>query len=164
MGTERCLYERGKFDGDGQACLLPPSVVVGAGVAVQTPTIDMQGYDRACFHILGGATGTALSTLDAEVLQCTEPDDAGGDAKPLAGLRGPKAIKQVEAGDDYMDRNDKWLIEVRAEEMDVNNGFRYLLVEYEVLDQDMWMLAIESERSKAGYEAVTHTYITEIVD
>jgi len=168
--VENSLIERDRHDGDAVACLVAPQTV--AAGTFTTPTIFMGGrvaaprgggYDRALFYIQGGAANDATATLDAVVHQCTQAADAGADAKVLAGLYGSKAITQVTSGAGFATLNQKWLIEVSAEEMDLDNGFCYLLISYTVSAADTWLLAIGAQRSGAAYEPVARTNITQAI-
>ena len=159
--VEDSLIERDRHDGDAVACVLEPQTLA-AGTAT-TPTICMRGYDRVLFIIQGGAANDANATLDAVVHQCTQAADAGADAKVLAGLYGSKAITQVTAGAGFATLNQKWLIEVSTEEMDVDANYDYLLVSYTVSTADTWLLAIDTERSGADYEPVATTNITQAI-
>ena len=161
MGAERSLVERDRHDGDAVACLLEPQVVA-AGTST-TPTVSMRGYDRCLFSILGGAANDGTATLDIVVHQCTQAADAGADAKVLAGLYGSKAITQVTSGTDFATLNQKWLIEVSTEEMDVDANFDFLLLSITVSTADTWTLAVEAQRSGADYEPVAVTNITEVI-
>ena len=113
--------------------------------------------------MLGGGANDATATLDVVVHQCTTANDTGTDEKVLAGLYGTKAITQVTSGSGYATLNQKWLIEVRAEEMDVDAGFRYLLLSYAISGGDTWLLAIEAVRSWYSYEPVAQTNATEVI-
>jgi len=168
--VEDSLIERDRHDGDTVACLLPPTTI--AAGAYTTSTIFMGGrvaaprgggYDRAMFCILGGAANDATATLDAVVHQCTQANDGGADAKVLAGLYGSKAITQVTSGAGFATLNQKWLIEVSTEEMDLDNGFSYLLLSYTVSAGDTWLLAIEAQQSGSAYEPVATTNITQAI-
>jgi hypothetical protein len=168
--VEDSLIERDRHDGDAVACLIEPQTLT-AGVTT-TPTIFMGGrvaaprgggYDRALFCILGGAANDAAATLDVVVHQCTQANDGGADAKVLAGLYGSKAITQVTAGTGYAALNQKWLIEVSTEEMDLDAYFCYLLLSITVSTADTWLLAVEAQRSGAAYEAVATTNITQAI-
>lgn len=161
MGTERYIYERDRHDGDAVACLLAP--VVHAAGTFTTPTIYMRGFDRVLFSVLGGAVDLDTATLDIVVRQCTQANNAGADAKVLAGIYGTKAIAQVTSGTDYASLNQKWLLEIKTEEMDVDNGFDYLLLSITISAGRTWALAVEAIRSVASYEPVAHTNITEVV-
>ena len=169
--VEDSLIERDRHDGDAVACLVAPGPAIAAGTYT-TPTIFMGGrvaaprgggYDRALFSILGGPANDAGATLDVVVHQCTQAADAGADAKVLAGLYGSKAITQVTAGAGFATLNQKWLIEVSAEEMDVDGGYCYLLLSYTISAGDTWYLAVEAQRSGAAYEAVATTHITQAI-
>lgn len=161
MGAERKIYERDRHDGDAVACSLAPQIVA-AGVT-NTPTVTMQGYDQVLWCLLGGAANDAAATLDAVVMQCTQAADAGGDAKVLAGLLGSKAITQVAGGASFESLNQKWLLHVRTEEMDVDGGFNFLFLRITISAQDTWYLACEAVRSSASYEPVATTNITQVV-
>jgi len=113
---------------------------------------------------LGGAANDATATLDCVVHQCTQAADAGGDAKIMAGKRATKAIAQVTAGAGFATLNDVWLLEVRAEEMDVNNAFGFLLLSITVSAGDTWLLGAVALRDVRGYEPVPTTNVTEVVD
>jgi len=159
--SERKIYERDRHDGDAVACLEEPQIFV-AGVHT-TPTICMSGYDQALFCVLGGAANDANATLDVVVHQCTQANDAGADAKVLAGVLGSKAITQVAGGASFATLNQKWLLHVRTEEMDVDNLFNYLLLSFTISAGDTWYLAIEAVRSTASWEPVATTNITQVV-
>jgi hypothetical protein len=185
MGTERKLTERSRYTADFDTvqtgpltplayagpCLLPPQVVA-AGGPYYTTTIDMQGYEKALFCILGGAGGDRDVTLAVEVLQATAAQGVGNTiatgAKALAGLGGAKVISDSGTGNYsyggwyYYNMNRKWLIEVDVEEMDVDAGFRYLQVAFTVAG-GTWLLAMEAERSLAGWEACAQTNADQVV-
>lgn len=159
MGSERKIYERDRHDGDAVACLLAP--VNHAAGTFTTPTVNMQGFDQVLFCILGGVANDAAATLDVVIHQCTQANDGGGDAKVLAGRLGSKAITQVTAGAGFSLRNNKWLLHIRTEEMDVDAGFDFLLASITISAGDTWYLAVEAVRSTASYEPVALTNITE---
>jgi len=183
VGTERKMTERDRYtadydtvETDGPApeagpCLLPPINLVAG--TYYTPTVDMQGYEKCLFDILGGAALDAGSTLAITVLQSTTPVATytqAASAKVLAGLAGSKFIADDGSGGDYSysgyyfyKMNRKWLIEVDVEEMDVDNLFRYLQLEIIVSSGDEWMLAIEAIRSVASYEPCPQTYADQVV-
>ena len=157
--VEDSLIERDRHDGDAVACLLrPQALAVGT---TNTPTVSMRGYDRVLFSILGGAETDGTGTLNAVVQQCNTA--AGGGAKVLAGLYGSKAITQVTAGTNYAGLNQKWLIEVSTEEMDVDNRFDWLRLAITVAVAGTWMIAVEAQRSGADYEPVAVTNITQVI-
>lgn len=157
-----CLYEILQVCGDTVACLIPPQTKA-AGTTVTT-TIDMSGYGRALFVVLGGAANDAAAQLTLSVLQCTTANDVGGDAKALAGKRLAKAIATVTSGAGFATLNQLWLIEVRAEEMDVNNGFAFLELQTIVSIGDTWLLAAVALRESAAYEPVDNALVTTIED
>jgi hypothetical protein len=182
MGTERQMTERDRYTSDydtieqgGRAgpCLLPPTVV--AGGTWYTTAVDMQGYEKVVFDICGGvAIGGPDTTLAIRVLQSATPQPLNAiavGAKVLAGIHGSKFISDSILGDYsyvgyygyYYGMNRKWLIEVDVEEMDVDNMFRYLQLEYIVSAQDTWLLSIEAIRSLASYEACPQTGADEVV-
>ena len=184
MGVERKMTERDRYTADYDGveapgappaagpCLLPP-INLPAGT-LYTPTVDMQGYEKCLFDILGGAANVQDATLAIRVLQSTTPALVPGaaataSAKVLAGIAGSKFIGDSAFGDYsyagyyYYKMNRKWLIEVDVEEMDVDNRFRYLQLEITVSVGDEWMLAIEAIRSLASYEPCPQTYADEVV-
>ena len=161
MGAERKIYERDRHDGDAVACLLAPQNLAAPGV--DTPTVYMRGFDQVLFCVLGGVANDAQATLDLQVRQCTQANDAGGDSKVLAGLLGNKAITQMTADAAFSVLNDKWLLHIRTEEMDVDAGFDYLELRITISAQDTWYLAVEAVRSTASYEPVATTNITQVV-
>lgn len=158
---ERHLFERDRHDGDLVACILEPQTLT-AGVTT-TATVNMQGFDRCLFEVLGGAANASPTTLDIVVHQCTQAADAGADAKVLAGNYGTKAITQVTAGAGFATLNDLWLLEVKTEEMDVDGGFEFLLLSITVSAADTWVLGVKAMRAIASYEPVAVTNVTEVV-
>ena len=167
--VEVSLIERDRHDGDAVACLIPPQLIVAG--TVTTPTIFMGGrvaaprgggYDRALFSILGGAASANNATLTITVYQHTAAAVQGVavpvGSKVLAGLYGTKVIGPVTSGGSFATLNQKWLIEVSTEEMDVDNRFSYLLLEI-VVGVANWNLAVEAQRSGAAYEPVARTNI-----
>jgi hypothetical protein len=186
MGTERLLTERSRYTGDTDnietakslatycgPCLLAPQTVA-AGGPYYTCTIDMRGYEKALFCILGGAAGDRDATLVVEVLQATAPAvvagtiATGGKSITGTGHATGKYISESPLGNYsyggwyYYNANRKWLIEVDVEEMDVDNGFRYLQVTYTVAG-GTWLLAMEAERSLASYEPCAQTYADQVI-
>ena len=179
MGTERKMTERDRYTSDydtidaGGAtgpCLLPPTNV-GAGT-YWTPCIDMKGYEKAVFDVLGGAANDVSAALEVEIYQSAVGSATAAqaaDAKVLAGLAGPKLITDSGMGNYsysgfyYYSMNRKWLLEVDVEEMDVDNLFRYLQVRYVVLQGRTWLLAIQSIRSLASYEACPQTNADQVI-
>lgn len=160
MGTERQMIERDRHDADDKACLLEPQPVTAG--TLNTDTIYARGFEKVLFCILGGAASGADGTLDIVVHQCTAVNNGNTDAKHLAGLYGSKAITHITSGAYYATLNQKWLIEVDVEEMDVDAHFDYLFLEIITTNRD-WLLAVEAVRSVASYEPVAQTYITEVV-
>lgn len=179
--TERKIYERDRHDADGHSCLLRPQGVTGG--TWYTTTVDMEGFDRAMICVLGGAVERTTPdgvpnncTLAVRVGQCsgpninpTPPVAAAAGFKNLAGLAGAKLISDSGmgnysySGSYYYGLDRKWLLHVKAEEMDVDAGFRFLQVEYIVSANCTWYLAMEAIRSTAGYEPVATTNITQVV-
>ena len=189
MGTERRLTERSRYTGDyddtpaaqfaglnvGPCLLAPQQVAVGG--PYYTATVDMRGYEKALFCILGGAAEMTDAGLWVEVLQCTGPsgvETAGLGAKSIID---PVTLLGKVLQDDatvaggyygsysgyyYYGANRKWLIEVDVEEMDVDNLFRYLQVTYQVRTH-AWLLAMEAERSLASYEPCPQTFVDEVI-
>ena len=161
MAAEGSLIERDRHDGDAVACVVAPQILA-AGVTT-TDTVSMRGYERCLWCILGGGANDAAATLDVVVQQCTQANDAGTDDKALAGLYGTKAITQVTSGTGYATLNQKWLIEVATEEMDVDACFDFLLLEITVSADDTWYVAVEAQRSGADFQPVAVTNITEAI-
>jgi hypothetical protein len=185
MGTERKLTERSRYTADADTietgpltplaycgpCLLAPQTVA-AGGPYYTCTIDMKGYEKALFCILGGAAGDRDATLTLDILQATAAQTVGNTiatgAKVLAGLAGTKQISDAAGGNYsyggwyYYNANRKWLLEVDVEEMDVDAGFRYLQVRFTVAG-GTWLLAMEAERSLASYEPCPQTNADQVV-
>ena len=155
--VEVSLIERDRHDGDAVACLVAPQTL--AAGATSTPTISMRGYDRALFSILGGAANDGTATLTMLVQQC-DAAAASGTNKVLAGLYGTKSIGPITSGAGFATLNQKWLIEVSAEEMDVDAGFDWLRLVVTVSTADTWLVAVEAQRSGADYEPVSRTNIT----
>lgn len=82
----------------------------------ETAWIDMGNFDQIQALILAGDLGTN-ATLDAKLEQATTD---GGTAKDVTG----KAITQLtQAG---TDSNKQAVINCRADELDVANGYRYV--------------------------------------
>lgn len=89
-----------------------------AASTVATGWISMAKWDRLLAVVQAGDLGTN-ATLDAKLRQAT--DGAGTGAKDITG----KAITQMtQAGTDKS--NKQALINLRAEELDVNNGFTHV--------------------------------------
>jgi len=179
------MTERDRYTGDydtveapGAApgvgpCLLPPTALaVGTHYTV---TVDMRGYEKCLFDILGGVADMEDCSLAIRVLQCTGASNTmaiAAGAKALAGIAGSKYIDDSPLGDYsysgyyYYKMNRKWLIEVDVEEMDVDNLFRYLQLEIIVGTQGTcseWVLAAEAIRSLASYEPCPQTYADDVV-
>lgn len=197
MGAERKMTERDRYTGDydsveapGAApgigpCILAPQLLTAAGSPYYTPTVDMGAgvagdltgvYEKCLFDILGGAADMQDTTLAIRVLQSdtAQPLQAiAVNAKVLAGAAGAKFISDSALGDYsyggyyYYKMNRKWLIEVDVEEMDVNNGFRYLQLEFTVATggggAGEWLLAAEAIRSMASHEATPQTHADQVV-
>ncbi|QEH80837.1 hypothetical protein EIK56_23000 [Sphingomonas sp. C8-2] len=88
----------------------------GAGT-VTTGWIDMQNWFRAMAVVQVGALG-ASATVDAKFVQAK--DNAGGSAKDVPGT----AITQLtKAG---TDDNKQVVINLRPEDLDFNNGYRFV--------------------------------------
>jgi len=158
-----CMYEQLRLDGDAVACILEPQTL--AAGASNSATVDMSGHRRCLFIVMGGAANDANATLTVLVQQCTQAADAGGDAKVLAGKRGTKITAlPAAAGAGFATRNDLWLLEVRAEEMDVNNAFAFLRLVFTVSAQDTWIVGAVAGRDVSAYKPVEDDNVTEIVD
>ncbi|WP_296540030.1 hypothetical protein [Rhizorhabdus sp.] len=88
-----------------------------AAGALSTGWVDMQDWFNAMAIVHAGALG-ASATLDAKIQQAT--DGSGTGAKDVTGL----AITQLtKAGSDD---NKQAIINIRQEDLDRNNGFRYV--------------------------------------
>jgi len=84
---------------------------------VLSDAIDMSKFESIMAIVMAGTLGSS-ATLDASVTQATT---AGGTYKAISG----KAITQMtQAGTDQSD--DQAIINVRAEELDVDNGYRFV--------------------------------------
>jgi len=160
MGFTTALYEALKLDGDAQACILQPQNL-GAGIT-DSAWITMAGYRNVLFIMQLGTAADAATTIDLIVEQAT--DNAGTNAGPLFGRRGTKAAATITAGAGFATYNGLVLIYVRAEEMDVNNGFNYLGIQATISAQDTWYISCVAARDVAEYLPVTTTYVTEVVD
>lgn len=107
--------------------ILPSNQAVVAGVidpdalaadTYETGWIDMRDFEAIQAIVLVGALGTN-ATVDAKLEEAT--DDQGGDAQDIDG----KEITQLtEAGTDESD--SQAIINCRSEELDVNDGYRYV--------------------------------------
>lgn len=90
----------------------------------RTPWFSMETTHKLVCHVLVGDLGN-LATFDCALLQATDANGAG--AKAIAG----KAITQLtQAGGDS---DDYCTINLRTEEMDVQNRFCYVQVRVRVL-------------------------------
>lgn len=88
--------------------------------ALTSDYLDMRQFGSAMALIMAGTLG-ASATLDAKLVQAT--DDSGTGVKDITG----KAITQMtQAGTDESDRQA--IINVRVEELDVNNGFAFVAI------------------------------------
>jgi len=154
------VYEAIRIAGDAQSCGIPPQALPAG--ATNGEWVDMSGIRRVCFVVLIGAANDAAATLDIIVEQAT--DALGTGAKPLAGVRGPKTAAQIAAGAGFATLNLLKLIEVRAEEMDVNAGFAFLSAEITVSGGDTWQVGVVPLRTVVAYSPVVLTNVTEVVD
>lgn len=160
MDTYQTLLEAARFTGDAEACLLP--VQTKAGGATDSAAIDMSGYGSVLFIVPLGAANAADTTITAEVLQS---DDGGVTSKALAGVRGAKLSATITAGAGFATYNGLILITVRAEEMDINNGYEWLECRLTVSAQDTWITGVIAARYRPNYEPVDNfTYTTDIED
>lgn len=168
MGAERALYERDRHDGDviaevGTACIFVPADHVA--VTRYSATVNMQGHDRVLFEILGGAAGATGDTIIISVQEATAEGAEG--AVAAAGSRALASGAKITtlpatAGAGFATRNDLWLIEVRSEEMDVDNLFNFLQLKV-VTTGTGWVVGAVAQRSIASYEPVATTNVTEVV-
>lgn len=189
MGTERKMTERDRYTSDHDTvethgpppgvgpCLLAPQTLTAVGSPYYTPTIDMKGYEKCLFDILGGVADDADCSLAIRVLQSTTASATlaaapTASAKALSGLAGSKRITDSALGNYsysgyyFYKMNRKWLIEVDVEEMDVDALFRYLQLEIIVGSEGTcteWVLAIEAIRSLASYEPCPQTNVDQVV-
>lgn len=91
---------------------------VTAAGTVTSGWVDMAMFDKIMAVVFAGTLG-ASATLDAKLEQAT--DSSGTAAKDISG----KAITQLtQAGTDQSD--SQAIINCRADELDVNNGFSHL--------------------------------------
>ena len=96
------------------AAINPASQGVGS---VSSGWVDMSKFEKLMAIVQAGAIG-ASATLDAKLEQATSSGGAG--VKDITG----KAITQLtKAG---TDDNKQAIVNLAAEELDVNNGFRYV--------------------------------------
>lgn len=154
------IYEAIRIAGDAQACnIQPQALAAGANIG---EWVDMSGVRRVCFAVLIGAANDAAATLDINVQQAV--DAVGTGAKALAGVRGAKIAVQVVAGAGFATRNELTLIEVRAEEMDVNNAFAFLAPVVTVSAGDTWQVGVVPLRTVLTYSPAVTFNVTEIVD
>lgn len=154
------IYEAIRMDGDLQACNVEPQTLA-AGITTGE-WVDMSGFRRALFAVLLGAANDANATIDIVIQQAT--DVLGTGAKALAGVRGAKAAATITAGAGFATRNELVLLEVRAEEMDVNNAFAFLAAIITVSGGDTWIVGVIPLRTVPAYSPVLLTNVTEVVD
>jgi hypothetical protein len=160
MDFTKALYEALKLDGDAEDVILAPQTL--AAGANDSAWISMAGFRSVLFIVQLGALNDAAATVDIVIEQAT--DNAGTGAKALAGRRGAKAATQIVAGAGFATGNRLVLLYVRAEEMDVNNGFAFLNCEVTVSAGDTCLAAVVAARGVAEYKPVTDTNVEEIVD
>lgn len=92
-----------------------------AAGTIDTSWVDMRDFGALMAIVMAGDLG-ASATLDASLRQAT--DSSGTGAKAISG----KAITQLtQAG---TDSNKQAIIQVRGEELDVDNGFRYVSLRF----------------------------------
>ncbi len=114
---------------------------------------SMANHQRAVLIMHVGDMG-AGATVDLQLLQAT--DAAGADAKAITG----KSITQLtQAGGDA---GSTVAIEVRAEELDVNNGFAFIGAELTVANANC-DIGIVALAGCSNYAPVATTNWTEIV-
>lgn len=93
-----------------------------AAGTVVTTWVDAGLYETFCAIIFAGDLGTN-GTIDAKLRQATS--DAGAGAKDITG----KAITQfTQAGTDHS--NKQAMINLESEDLDTNNGFRYVALSF----------------------------------
>lgn len=160
MDTYQTLQEAVRFTGDTEGCLLAPYTKTAG--ATDSAAIDMSGYGSVLFIIQLGAANDAGATIQAEILQS---DDAGATSKALAGVRGAKVSSLITAGGGFATYNGLILITVRAEEMDINDGYEWLECRLTVSAGDTWITGVIAGRDRPNYEPVDNlTYATDLVD
>lgn len=163
MGTEARLYEQDRHDGDATATLLRPQTL-GPGT-VYSPTVDMQGFDRVIFEILGGAAGATGDTIiiSAQESLTAQAAQDGPTASSRVLASGAKITTlPATAGAGFAARNDLWLITVIAEELDADAYYRYLQLKV-VTTGTSWLIGAKAVRSVAHYQPVARTNVTETV-
>ena len=130
-------------------------VSVANGVEVFTSYVSLANYHRAVILIHVGVMAQG-ATIDAVVHQAT--DTSGGSAKHLTTT---KAITQLtQAGGDS---GSDIAIEVRTEELDVENGFDCVALGYTV-GTAASLMSIEIYGFEPRYAPVATTGWAEIVD
>jgi hypothetical protein len=90
---------------------------VNAAGALTSAYVDMSKFNQVMAIVMAGTLGVS-ATLDAKIVQAT--DSSGTGSKDVTG----KAITQLtQAGTDDSDKQA--IINVRAEELDIDNGFSF---------------------------------------
>lgn len=119
-----------------------------------TAWTTMSNFQRL-IAVLDAGTIAAAGTVDMLLQQAT--DATGTGAKAIAG----KAITQLtQAG---ADSNDVCAIELRTEELDVDNQFEYVRAQLIVAGNTAYT-CVHVWKHVAGYPPVSVTPLTEVVD
>lgn len=145
--TEGVLYETG----------IPPA---NHGIAVHnTPWVDMSDFHRAVAELSTGVMAQG-ATLDMALQQAT--DNAGAGVKAIiAKGGGAKAINQLtQAGGNG---NDRVVIELQSEELDVTNRFRWVRAQITIAGAAVFFDA-QIKRFQAGHSPVSVAALTEVID
>jgi len=119
-----------------------------------TAWVDMENYHRAVVLIDVGAM-TQGATFDLILQEATDATGAG--AQAIAG----KAVTQLtQAGGDG---NDWLMVELRSEEMDENNAYKFIRAQLTIANANVqcsvWVLGIVGR-----YPPVPLTNVTEVID
>lgn len=128
-----------------------------AAGALSTAWVDMKNFNQLMGIVMAGTLGVS-ATLDAKIEQAT--DSSGTGVKDVTG----KAITQLtQAG---TDSDKQAIINVRAEELDIDNGFSFarLTMTTAVATSDSGALLLGFGASYAPASDVDLTSVDEIVN
>ena len=133
-----------------------PVLRTAAAAVVSADFADLGNYHRAVLVVHTGAmvSGTGL---EIQLLQATSAIGAG--AKGIPTDLAPEKILELDGDDD----DSIFVIELRAEELDINNGFHFVGISYDVDDQNATFSAILFG-IEPRYAPVPVTAYAEIVD